>query len=372
LKPNSTALTEKMTNTFVNSTGSVLIQSAVNGGDLKTNLEKALLSGAVSVGHVGLSQLIGSNIDGFTGTQVEYILHKIAHAAAGCVAAAAQKAQCEAGAIGAAVGETVAGVMLNQNKQFNSVDEVNKYFESIAEYSQLAAGLVVAYAGYKDVAVAANAADVAVKNNALMFVPAALEGLAMLTAGSARLCATNPVCRTKAAQIGVDVLAMVAISNGKPDNEQVQVVPLPSTSGSSATGMPPNDPDHEDKWRENKTDYTSRLNVREDTARTELRSNLPGSGGQAHHIIPWQLRTNPLVQKASKGGFNTNGAENGVRLSNHRGPHQYYSIRIENYLNNVNRTYPNMTNEEAAKYLVNFNREMRVTLRNMDKKGTRL
>lgn len=62
-----------------------------------------------------------------------------------------------------------------------------------------------------------------------MFIPAALEGLAMLTVGSARLCATNSVCRTKAAQIGVDVLAMVAINSGKPDNESVQIVPLPST-----------------------------------------------------------------------------------------------------------------------------------------------
>ena len=40
------------------------------------------------------------------------------------------------------------------------------------------------------------------------------------------------------------------------------------------------------------------------------------------------------------------------------------------YLDNVNHTYPK-TNEEAAKYLVNFNRELRFTLRQMDKTGNR-
>ena len=39
-----------------------------------------------------------------------YVLHKIAHAAAGCVAGALQKS-CEAGAIGAAIGEIVAGAI---------------------------------------------------------------------------------------------------------------------------------------------------------------------------------------------------------------------------------------------------------------------
>lgn len=99
---------------------------------------------------------------------------------------------------------------------------------------------------------------------------------------------------------------------------------------------------------------------------------MPGnSSEQAHHIIPWQLRSNPLIQKAAKGGFNINGAENGIRLVNHSGSHRYYNMRVNSYLDNVNQTYPNMTNEEAAKYLVNFNRELRVTLRQMDKTGKR-
>jgi len=77
------------------------------------------------------------------------------------VAGALQKS-CEAGAIGAAIGEIVAESLLDgKNPTFLNLEE-----KSLIEgYSKLIAGTVTAYAGY-DVNVAANSASVAIQNNA--------------------------------------------------------------------------------------------------------------------------------------------------------------------------------------------------------------
>lgn len=48
---------------------------------------------------------MANNIKGLE--DVNYIAHKLAHALAGCIAGAIQK-QCEAGAIGASIGEVIA------------------------------------------------------------------------------------------------------------------------------------------------------------------------------------------------------------------------------------------------------------------------
>lgn len=56
-----------------------------------------------------------------------YTTHKIAHAIAGCAAAAANKGKCQDGAIGAAVGEIV-GEALVKNTDFSrmSATEIEK------------------------------------------------------------------------------------------------------------------------------------------------------------------------------------------------------------------------------------------------------
>ena len=57
-----------------------------------------------------MASQIGTSLDKVDPNIFEYTIHKIAHAAVGC-AAAATKSSCEAGAIGAGVGEIVAGLM---------------------------------------------------------------------------------------------------------------------------------------------------------------------------------------------------------------------------------------------------------------------
>ncbi|OAV32378.1 hemagglutinin/hemolysin-related protein [Moraxella catarrhalis] len=88
---------DKLFKSIIDSTASALVQTGIQGGSLGNNLENALKSG------------LATAIQGETATYIKgledanWLLHKIAHAAAGCAAGALQK-DCESGAIGAAVG----------------------------------------------------------------------------------------------------------------------------------------------------------------------------------------------------------------------------------------------------------------------------
>lgn len=156
LPADPTGYIQNMYVSTVNSIGSSLVSTAVNGGSLSENLEAALISGAVSGFHAGLAGDI-------KGLESSYVLHKIMHAAAGCAVAAAQRQACEAGAIGAAVGEMVAGSMMG-DRTVGQLTEQEK--QQILEVSKLVAGTVAAYTGH-DVNTAANVAQTAVQNNAL-------------------------------------------------------------------------------------------------------------------------------------------------------------------------------------------------------------
>lgn len=157
LQPDSAIFSDRLINNFTNSVGSTLVQTAINGGNLKDNLEAALLSGFAGALQGELAQNIKALED------VNYIVHKIAHAAAGCIAGAIQKS-CEAGAIGAAVGEMAADLVpRNENM---TAQEIDIYNQKVINTSKLIAGTVSAYAGY-DVNIAANSAETAVKNNFL-------------------------------------------------------------------------------------------------------------------------------------------------------------------------------------------------------------
>jgi len=92
-----------------------------------------------------------------------YIAHKVAHAVAGCAAAAANKGKCQDGAIGAAVGEIAGEALLNGRK---STDLTPEEHGQVIAYSKLIAGTAAAVAG-GDADAAAKAAEVAVKNNQL-------------------------------------------------------------------------------------------------------------------------------------------------------------------------------------------------------------
>ncbi|MEN8367719.1 DUF637 domain-containing protein [Acinetobacter bereziniae] len=171
LKPDSTLLSERLINNFTNSVGSTLVQTAINGGDLETNLKTALLAGLAGTIQGEMASQIGSELDKFGPNFLEYTVHKIAHAAVGCASAAVTKSSCEAGAIGAGVGEIVASYLNDHSKPLTISEK-----ENIISQSKLIAGVVAAYTG-NDVNTAALAAENAVKNNntAYAFDPAAFN-----------------------------------------------------------------------------------------------------------------------------------------------------------------------------------------------------
>lgn len=165
IKPDSSVFSDRLIKNFTNSVGSTLVQTAINGGNLEDNLKVAILSGLAGALQGELASQIGINLDKVDPSVLEYTIHKIAHAAAGCATAAiVDKSNCEAGAIGAGVGEIVAGLMIPEGK--TALDLTDDERTNIKNTSKIIVGITAAYAGY-DVNTAANSADIAVENNSL-------------------------------------------------------------------------------------------------------------------------------------------------------------------------------------------------------------
>ncbi|MPW54569.1 DUF637 domain-containing protein, partial [Moraxella catarrhalis] len=154
---------DKLFKSIIDSTASALVQTGIQGGSLGNNLEYALKLGLATA----LQSEAANHIKGLEDT--DWILHKIAHAAAGCAAGALQK-DCESGAIGAAVGEVVAGQLSRSYYQNIDGDTIliltDEQRNSIIKQSQLAASVIAAYSGY-DAQIAANTAETSVENNAI-------------------------------------------------------------------------------------------------------------------------------------------------------------------------------------------------------------
>ena len=95
---------------------------------------------------------------------------------------------------------------------------------------------------------------------------------------------------------------------------------------------------------------------------------LKGDLRQVHHIIPWELFDNPVVQKASlsSNAFHMNEALNGIPLSNiqHYGSHANYNARIEQYLNNWNAANPNATPDQAYNYAMYIIQKAKTAIQN--------
>ncbi|NUE94443.1 DUF637 domain-containing protein, partial [Acinetobacter seifertii] len=106
---------EKLANNFVQGVGSNIISSSIQGENLSDNLDSIILSGLTSALHAEIAQGIGENFSPLLKDNPDIfdkVLHKIIHIAAGCAIGSIQK-QCEAGAIGAGVGEILAETIVN-------------------------------------------------------------------------------------------------------------------------------------------------------------------------------------------------------------------------------------------------------------------
>jgi|GEM_PF-3305815 len=111
-------------------------------------------------------------------------------------------------------------------------------------------------------------------------------------------------------------------------------------------------------------DFSGQLGVSDNSARRSLNNAVAGEGGQAHHVIPWQMRSHELVKRAAAGGFNMNGANNGIRLgaNQHLGSHSLYNEAIMTKLNSLLKANPEMSNADAAKALQEYADQVRKAL----------
>ncbi len=93
-----------------------------------------------------------------------------------------------------------------------------------------------------------------------------------------------------------------------------------------------------------------------------------GDGRIAHHIIPFALQTNPVIQKAmlSKNAFMINNALNGIPVSSavHVGSHSNYDNIIKTYLNNWNSANPNATPDQAYNYAMFIIQKAKTAIQN--------
>ena len=153
-----------LTVNLANAGSAALINTTVNGGSLKDNLEANILAALVNTAH-------GEAASKIKQLDHHYIAHKIVHAVAGCAAAAANKGKCQDGAIGAAVGE-ILGEALLDGRDPGSLNVKDR--AKIIAKAKLAAGTVAALSK-GDVNTAANAAAVAVENNSLFQPQTTLE-----------------------------------------------------------------------------------------------------------------------------------------------------------------------------------------------------
>lgn len=164
---------------LANAGSAALINTAVNGGSLKDNLEANILAALVNTAHGEAASKI-KEINGDSWQQ--YTAHKIAHAVAGCVAAAAKKGACQAGAIGSAVGEIWVDAVQPANGFYYTEEEQRR----LVANGKLIAGTVAAVAG-QDVNQAADAAGIAVENNGIKDrLRKALEEAQQTSSASAR------------------------------------------------------------------------------------------------------------------------------------------------------------------------------------------
>lgn len=93
----------------------------------------------------------------------------------------------------------------------------------------------------------------------------------------------------------------------------------------------------------------------------------PGDPRQAHHIIPWELELNVVVQKAAQARFpfHMQDVLNGIPLTTaqHLGSHPNYTIRVTNALNAIpSKLGANYTPENVFNEIVNLTNRIKAAI----------
>jgi hypothetical protein len=123
-------------------------------------------------------------------------------------------------------------------------------------------------------------------------------------------------------------------------------------------------------------DYSAQLTRDRGNATRSLRQalNTDTAVERPHHIITWETKGEPVVQAAARGGFNINGANNGVnlqlRVHPQGGRHPRYNNAIEKLVDKLNAR--NLTDAEAATEVQAIADRLRPGLERLNERGQRL
>lgn len=146
-----------------------IVDVAVNGASLEDALKTSMVNSLVDALSASVYSYGVKKID-LDGTDFEAFArdfaHKVAAAGVGCVSAEAKGQSCDAGALGAAVGEMVGDFMVEKGTEWRFIVNPDEK-QDIINTAKLIAGTVAVLAEV-DVNVAANSAGLAVENNAAM------------------------------------------------------------------------------------------------------------------------------------------------------------------------------------------------------------
>ncbi|EGE22122.1 DUF637 domain-containing protein [Moraxella catarrhalis] len=154
-----TGFDQRLVKVIANSTSTSLLQTAVYGSDFEENLKKNLRMQFATVATQDTFSNIVKDLDG--DTLSDNITHKLAAGLTSCLSAKAAGNRCEAGSIGAVVGEMWGDYQVDDS---NTLTQAQK--DKLINQAKLIAGITAAFAG-EDVNVAAGVAAEAVRWNAI-------------------------------------------------------------------------------------------------------------------------------------------------------------------------------------------------------------
>ena len=113
---NTDSLNDRFIRGIVNGTSNALVDSAVNGTSLEEALKRSLRASIVDAGTGYVFTEYVKDLD--SDALVDNIAHKLAAGLVGCASAGLKKQSCEAGALGAAVGEMVGDYLTESPKLY--------------------------------------------------------------------------------------------------------------------------------------------------------------------------------------------------------------------------------------------------------------
>jgi filamentous hemagglutinin len=156
---------DQLQKNLIDNTASATINTAINGGNLESNLANSLKTAFIDTGAAQSANGIGNL---YTDKTLNDFTHLVAHAIAGCAAGAAQSGDCSSGALGAAVGELSAQLYGGARLNGSNLDIPALQTDTV-NFARMMSGIAVAITGgdAASINLAADAGGNAAQNNYL-------------------------------------------------------------------------------------------------------------------------------------------------------------------------------------------------------------